>query len=272
MPWPNYTYVAFDTETTGKYPLVAEIVELAAVKWSRGAIVDTFQALVKPSELMNEAVIRIHHITNEMVQAAPPLSEVLPRFHGFLEDSVCIAHNAAFDLGFLALEFEKFNLPLPISAVLDSCQLGQRAFPNMINHRLATLASLLNINVGSAHRALDDSRTCLQVAFQSMKVIGSKSTLDFIFQAQGGPLLWPRYSMNALKASPTHGVLVEACSSQLAIEVVYTGGVQPGVPRRMTAQGLVRNHQGDYLIGLCHRENHQKRFYLSRILSARILD
>src|ERR1700677_4644319 len=101
-PWRDYTYVAFDTETSGKFPLVAEIVEIAGVKWQRGKVIETYQTFVKPQRPMGESVIRIHHITNEMVEDAPRIHEVLPGFDAFIQGSVLMAHHAAFDMGFLA--------------------------------------------------------------------------------------------------------------------------------------------------------------------------
>src|SRR5688572_10437354 len=109
-PWKEYTYVGFDTETSGKFPLVAEIVEVAAAKWRDGKVIDTYQSLVKPQKLMGEAVIRIHHITNEMVESAPNIVQVLPQFDEFIKDSILVAHHAAFDIGFMTLEYEKLKM------------------------------------------------------------------------------------------------------------------------------------------------------------------
>jgi DNA polymerase III subunit epsilon len=271
-PWREYPYVAFDTETTGKFPLVAEIVEIAAAKWIGGKVVETYQTFVKPNRLMGETVINIHHITNEMVADAPKIKEVLPAFHSFIQDSVLMAHHAPFDMGFMAIEFEALGLPLPESPVLDSCVLGRKAFPKSINHRLATLVSLLNIKMDQAHRALDDSLACQEVAIKCMEQLGQDGTLDFMFKAQGGAMLWPRYSMSDLLKVEMTKTLVEACRGQMVLEIVYQGGTKPGVPRRMTPQGLVRNPEGDYVVGLCHNENTEKRFFINRILSSKILD
>jgi DNA polymerase-3 subunit epsilon len=271
-PWRDYTYVAFDTETSGKFPLVAEIVEIAAAKWIGGKVVETYQTFVRPNRPMGEAVINIHHITNEMVADAPKIEEVLPGFHAFIEGSVLMAHHAPFDMGFMAIEYEKLRLALPQSPVLDSCILGRKAFPNSINHRLATLVSLLNIKMAQAHRALDDSLACQEVALKCMEQLGQDGTLDFIFNAQGGAMLWPRYSMAELLKVDITKILVEACRGQMVLEIVYNGGTKPGQPRRMTPQGLVRNPEGDYVVGLCHIENTEKRFFINRILSSRILD
>jgi DNA polymerase-3 subunit epsilon len=272
LPWREQTFVAFDTETTGKYPLVAEICEIAAVKWRGGEVVETFQALVKPVKLMGEAVIRIHHITNEMVSEAPGITEVLPKFNEFIKDSTIIAHHAAFDLGFLAHEYERHGIALPPDHALDTLALSLKAFPTSQNHKLSTLIAHLGLKMGQAHRALEDSRACLEVALKCMEKLGDDASLEYIFKAQGGPFEWQRFSMSELLKSDIFRPLVEGSKNQLVLEIVYTGGSQPGVPRRMTPQGLVRNHSGDYVVGLCHRENVEKRFYLNRILSAKILD
>src|SRR4051812_25854435 len=94
--WRDLTLVAFDTETTGKYPLTAEICEIAAVKYRGGEVVDTYSTLLKPSKPMGDAVIAIHGITNEMVANAPLMSEKIREVHAFFADSILITHHAPF--------------------------------------------------------------------------------------------------------------------------------------------------------------------------------
>lgn len=272
LPWKNYTYVGFDTETSGKYPLVAEVVELAAVKWLNGRVIETFESFVRPSRPMGEAVINIHHITNEMVANAPSMDDVLPRFDAFIKDSILIAHHAPFDMGFLSLEYERLKIPLPQSRAICSCLLSRKVFPHATNHRLATLVSMFGIQVAAAHRALDDSRACLEVAMRCMEKLGAEATLDFVLAMQGGALEWNRFAMSDLELVDKTRVLVEGSRRQLVLEITYKGGTKPGEPRRITPQGLVRNPEGDYVVGLCHIDNIEKRFYLNRILTAKILD
>lgn len=271
-PWQDYTYVAFDTETSGKFPLVAEVVEVAAVKWRGGKIIDSYQTLVKPSRPMGEAVIRIHHITNEMVENAPNISAILPKFDAFIQDSVLVAHHAAFDIGFLTLEYEKHNMALPTACSIDSCLLARKVFPKSTNHRLATLVALFDIKIENAHRALDDSKACLEVAMKCMEKVGQEATLEHLFKIQGTQFEWTRYSMKDLLSNEVTRPLVEGARKQLVLEITYKGGSHPGEPRRITPQGLVRNPEGDYIVGLCHQDNTEKRFYLNRISSAKILD
>ena len=56
--WKDIVWVGFDTETTGKYPLEAELCEVAAVAWKNGEFIGEFQSLVKPSQPMGEEVIK----------------------------------------------------------------------------------------------------------------------------------------------------------------------------------------------------------------------
>jgi DNA polymerase-3 subunit epsilon len=272
-PWTEYSYVGFDTETSGKYPLCAEVVEVAATKWANGKVVDTYQSLVKPIRPMGEQVIAIHGITNEMVQDAPPIKKVVAEFAEFIKGSVPIAHHAAFDMGFLAPEYELAGLTLPEGPVIDSCFLGQKVIPRLFNYRLATLVKELGVIHAKAHRALEDSQACLDVALKLMEKAGSDKTLDEILKIQAVEFFWPRYSLKDISSqSNTYMVLIEASRGQLVTEITYDGGSQPGAVRQITPAGLVRTHQGDYIVAMCHREHREKRFYVNRISSAKILD
>ncbi|MCC6278098.1 MAG: exonuclease [Oligoflexia bacterium] len=271
--WRDCVFVGFDTETSGKYPLTAEIVEVAGAKWKNGQIIERFQALVKPVRPMGEQVIAIHGITNEMVADAPSIGEVIGPFLKFMGDGIPVAHHAAFDMGFLAPEIERAGLSLPTGPVLDTCFLGQRVIPKLFNYRLATLVKELKVPQERAHRALDDAEACLGVALELMKKLGDDKTIGEVFAAQESVFEWERFSLKKLVTqSETYSVLVEASQKQLAIEFKYEGGSTPGEPRRMTPQGIVRTPQGDYVVGLCHREHREKRFYVNRISSAVILD
>ena len=141
----SQTIIAFDTETSGQYPLQAEVCEIAAVKWSQGKVIDTFSSLVKVSEPMGEKVIGIPGITNEMLKDAPKMVDILPSFREFIDDGYLVAHHSPFDLGFMAIEFEKYNLSLPERPAFCSSLLSQKIFPNSPNHKLQTLIKYLKI-------------------------------------------------------------------------------------------------------------------------------
>lgn len=265
MNWKKEEFIAIDLETTGKYPLQAEICEMAAVKWRDGKVIDTYQTLVKPSEPMSEEVIAIHSITNEMVDNAPLLKDRIFEFYEFIKSGYIVAHHAPFDLGFLAVEFEKYSLDFPEKPVFCSSIFSRKAIPQSPNHRLQTLIKYLNIDGGQAHRALDDSKACLEVLFRCFEKVGESATVEDLLKYQGIKLYWNDYSMNFFSKSDKFAPLVDAIKHRNNITFVYSGGSRPGKEREVKPLGLVRNPRGDFMVATPLNEGVAKRYYLNRV-------
>lgn len=263
IPWKHQTFVAFDLETTGPYPGTSEIVEIGAVKWRDGAEIQALSFLVKPTKPMGDFVIKIHGITNEMVADCPPVGDTILPVRDFFRDCVLIAHHAAFDMGFLAIEFEKVGVFLT-EPVLCTSKLAQAVIRGTPNHKLQTLAKHFKIPAGTAHRATDDARTCMSVARECFIQIGDVSTRD-LANPMGGFFNWSSFTFNG--ASDVHKVIIDAIRKGKDVEVSYSGGSFPGTARRITPMGLVRSPiNEDWMPGVCHRDRSEKRFYLSKIL------
>jgi len=264
----NITLIAFDLETSGKYPLEAEICEIAATKWRAGEIVDEYQTLVKPSHLMSKEVIEIHHISNEMVSNAPQISEVISEFRNFVEDGYMVAHHSPFDMGFLTIEFERAQLSLPQRPVFCSSLLSRKLIPESPNHRLQTLIQFLTLDGGTAHRALDDAKACLQLCLKCFERLGANATLDEAFAKQGRTLEWPSFSMAKLQENPTFELVIEAILGHRSLNLTYKGGSRPGKARRVYPMGLVRNPNGDFLVAKEEGDSTAKRYLLQKITKA----
>lgn len=262
--WKELTLVAFDTETTGKYPMGAEICEIAAVKWQNGVVVDQFQSLCKVSQPMGDEVIAIHNITNEMLHDACALSEALTRFHAFIEDSVLLAHHAPFDLGFLAYEFEKLKLPFPTSPVVCTSLLSRKVIIDSPNHRLQTLIKHLQLPSRQAHRALSDAEGCLDVALKCFEKMG-ECTLGRICEVQTKTLNWIDYSIDQLWQKPAYRQMIEALKDQDLVQIEYMGGSRPGQRRTVRPIGLVRSPDQDFLVAVEVEGEHPKRFFLDKV-------
>ena len=112
------SFVAFDTETSGAYPIGFDIVEFGAVKWFKGEEVGRLQFLFSPREPMSDFIIGIHGITNEMVRNAPPVRAVLQELSDFVGDAPVLGHNVRFDLSFL--QRQKVLLDNDVAAGLDA--------------------------------------------------------------------------------------------------------------------------------------------------------
>ncbi len=272
IPWKDATLIALDLETSGQYPIQSEICEIGAVKWKGGEIIDRYSTLIKPTRIMSPEVIKIHNITNEMVANAPSITEMLPSLDAFIADGYIMAHHAPFDIGFLTLEYEKHNMRLPLKPVFCTSLLSRRVIKGTENHKLQTLIKHFGIDGGKAHRADDDAKACLEVAFKCFEVVGPNPTLEDLFKAQNRKLHWSQYSIETLTKSLAFSPLVEACRQQKPLHLRYRGGSSPGTTRLVYPQGVVRSPTGDFLVASDEPGGIVKRFYLAKINECAVVD
>ncbi len=263
-PWKEFSFVAFDTETSGAYPLAEDIVEYGAVKWQAGQITDEFQTLLKPRIPMSDFIIGIHGITNEMVSQAPLMSEKIGEIVAFMEGSVLMAHHAPFDLGFMTVEFEKNYLPLPEGPVLCTSLLARQLIKESPDHRLQTLVKMLHLPQGVIHRALDDAKACLQVGLECLSRLGEGVSLEEAIKKMNKPIEWNRYRLLSHNQEK-YRMIIDALYQRSNLDIIYQAGTAKGKRRRVTPVGLVRNPDGDYVVAVCHLDQTQKRFYLDKI-------
>ena len=155
-------YVVLDIETTGLSFQTEKITELGAVKIKNGEIIEEFESFVNPEKPIPEKIVEITHITDEMVKDAGTIEEVLPKFLEFLGDSVLVAHNANFDIGFIRHYAEKLGYKLD-NTYIDTLSLSKQVFPDFKKYKLGLIAEKLGIKVEVAHRALDDVLTLVKV-------------------------------------------------------------------------------------------------------------
>ena len=162
-PVTDFTFVAFDFETTGLHPAVDRVVEFGAVRFTIGAELADFDELCDPGVPIHPDAARVSGIDNSMILGKPPVAEVLPRFMGFLGDAVLLAHNAEFDTGFLRAELQRAGLSTVTNQIIDTQALAQRAFPGKKSYALQNLVEMLGIPANTAHRARDDARQCMRL-------------------------------------------------------------------------------------------------------------
>ncbi|MCM3003737.1 PolC-type DNA polymerase III [Priestia koreensis] len=151
------TYVVFDVETTGLSAVYDTIIELAAVKMREGEIIDRFESFANPHHRLSATTIELTGITDDMVQTAPEIGDVLQKFKDWIGDDILVAHNASFDMGFLNVGFQKIGFGKAENPVIDTLELGRFLYPEMKNHRLNTLAKKFDIELVQHHRAIYDA-------------------------------------------------------------------------------------------------------------------
>jgi DNA polymerase III subunit epsilon len=152
-------YTVLDTETTGLQPSAGdEIVSVGAVRIVNGRLLEheVFEQLVDPGRAMSPEASRITGIDDAMLEGQPTIDQVLPAFGAFCEDTVLVAHNAAFDMRFLRLKEEatgvRFTQP-----VLDTLLLSAVIHPELESHGLEAIAERMGVNAIGRHTALGDA-------------------------------------------------------------------------------------------------------------------
>ena len=149
-------YIAFDLETTGLDYGSDAIVEIGAVLIENGVITKEYHQMIDPERPMPYEASAVNHITDDMLSGQPKIHQVLPAFLSFVGDDVLVAHNALFDMRFLAQACMVNRLRIPI-VFFDTMNLA-RYWPEAEDKKLISLASAAGIQIDEAHRALSDAR------------------------------------------------------------------------------------------------------------------
>ncbi len=173
-PLTELTYTVFDTETTGLEPSAGdEIIQIGATRIVNGRLLrgESIDQIVDPRRPLRPEGIPIHGITEEMVAGQPTLDKVLPAFHAFCEDTVLVAHNAAFDMRFLQLKEEATGVSFR-QPVLDTLLLSAVIHPNQESHKLEAICERLGINVIGRHTALGDAIVTGEAFLKMIPLLG----------------------------------------------------------------------------------------------------
>ncbi len=160
-------YVAFDIETTGLHAERDRITEIGATLFRNGEILDSFNTFVDPEMAIPPKITELTGITNADVRGAPDEGTALRAFLEFAGGRPLIAHNADFDIGFLAETAQRCDIPFA-PVYLDSLVLSQSLLPEMRRHKLNLVADRLGLPEFNHHRASDDAAT---VAYMMAKFL-----------------------------------------------------------------------------------------------------
>ena len=157
------TYCVLDLETTGLSFRTEKITEIGIMKMNeKGEVIDEFECFVNPEKPIPQRVVEVTNITDDMVKDAETIDKVMPKVLEFVGDSVIVAHNADFDVGFLKYNAKQLGLSLD-NTYLDTLRLAKDLFPDFKKYKLGIIADKLGIEVLVAHRALDDVDTTVKV-------------------------------------------------------------------------------------------------------------
>ncbi|WP_234117323.1 DNA polymerase III subunit alpha [Clostridium hydrogenum] len=174
------TYCVLDLETTGFSPITEKITEIGIMKYQDGKVIDSFSCFVNPQKSIPARVVEVTNITDDMVRDAETIDQVFPKMLEFIKDSVLVAHNASFDVGFLKHNAKVLGYDFDFTYV-DTLALAQAVFPTYKSYKLGRIAKNLGIKVEVAHRALDDVDTTVKVfkiMLEELKKRGTETVED----------------------------------------------------------------------------------------------
>lgn len=173
-------FVVFDTETTGLNPSRGdEVVSLSGIRIRNGRVMaaDTFHTLVNPGRRIPASSIDFHGIDDSMVLEAPSMADVLPRFRHYVQDSVLVAHNAAFDKKFLDIAAQRQRMPAMDNPILDTLFLSYGIHKDFEGHHLDAIAQRLGVTVEGRHTSLGDARATAEIFLKLIPLLGSRGVV-----------------------------------------------------------------------------------------------
>ena len=174
MDLSEATYVVFDVETTGLSAIYNDLIQVAASKMYKGNIIAEFDEFINPGHPLSVFTTELTGITDEHVKNAKPLVQVLKEFQEFCKDTVLVAHNATFDVGFMNANYERHGLPKITQPVIDTLEFARNLYPEYKRHGLGPLTKRFGVALEHHHMANYDAEATGRLLFIFIKEVAEK--------------------------------------------------------------------------------------------------
>ncbi len=163
---PDFCAIDFETACYQR----ASACAVALVRVRGGAVVETFQTLLKPPEGMGilPSFTAIHGITMRDVARAPDFAGIWPSMRDFIGDDFLVAHNSSFDRSVLKRCLEHYGIEYTMPRFECTVSCSRKKWPGLENHRLDTVSDHLGIEL-SHHEALSDALACARIFVEASR-------------------------------------------------------------------------------------------------------
>ncbi|MGQ0793804.1 MAG: exonuclease domain-containing protein [Deltaproteobacteria bacterium] len=269
MAVEEVAFAFLDVETTGLDPYSGDrICEIAMLKTRGAKVIDTFETLVNPGRAMPPRAVSVNGITDAMIRSSPFFRDVAKDVQNFLSDTVIVAHNASFDLGFVSAEFANLRIPPPANEIIDTLGIARRYY-NFPSNGLGKIARHLGIPIASEHRALSDAGLTkdifdyfiLDLRRRGMRISRLKDALK----------LHGKYvdleKSNALVIPPD---IEHALRLRRKVQIKYLSAyAEDTTTRVIEPQELKLSGSYTYVVAFCHLRKERCSFRLDRILEVK---
>lgn len=250
----------FDVETTGLAPGQGHRVCEIGLRRVRGSRVEIeYTTLIDPQRSLDPGAFAVNGISPEMLRGTPRFAQVANRIMAVMNNSVLIAHNAPFDMAFLAKELELLGQPLPLNPVLDTLVLAQRLL-RCVSYSLSALARTLQLRTPT-HRAMQDVDTLHQLFrhLQGKMAELHITTLEEVLRLQRGLL------PGQPEPEPPP-LIARALREGRLLRIVYHSRSTPGPTERVVRPiELLQEHKGIYMRAYCYLRQDVRVFALEKI-------
>ncbi|WP_331450570.1 TerD family protein [Streptomyces prasinus] len=163
-----YDWALIDVETSGLVARRDRVLSVAVITIGPdGEQTGEFSTLLDPG--CDPGPVEVHGLTAERLRGAPTFDQVAGRIGAMLQDRVLVAHNAQFDYDFLAHEFARARMWLPVSQRLCTLALNRQVDPPTDDMKLGTLAAHYGVPQQRAHDASDDTRVLAGILRASLR-------------------------------------------------------------------------------------------------------
>lgn len=194
------TFVCMDCETTGLDVNQDRIIEIAITKFTFNEVLEEFETLINPERAIPEESIKIHHITDDMVQQAPLMRDVLPKVLEMIGNHIIIGHGVKFDVDLVIKSAERAHLPTTLqhNPTLDTLRMARLYGESPINS-LEQLRKHFNIEEEGAHRAMSDVIVNMDVF---KKLCKEYRSLEDLFESLSRPIMMKIMPLGKHKGRP----------------------------------------------------------------------
>jgi len=172
------TYVVFDFETTGFNAGGADsIIEIGAVKMRHGEILEKYDELINPGRPLPQKIVDVTNITDQMLEGKDNEENAVKRFVEWFSDFPMVAHNAKFDVSFLEMAYQKYNLGEFKNPVIDTLELSRTLDNNYARHSLSALVKRYNVpwDESAHHRGDYDAEGTALVLYKMLEKLDSRN-------------------------------------------------------------------------------------------------
>lgn len=261
--------VVLDLETTGLYPRTGDrVVEIGAVRYEGWKETGQFVELVYPERRMDPGATAVNGITDQMLAGKRPFRELMPELTEFIRGALVVAHNAAFDAGFLGIEYYIAAAPRLTNNWVCTLELAREKF-DFDRNDLGAIASRLSLSTPT-HAALSDvyaTAELLQHMAGMFRRQGWGGDVGALFDWQGGEIFTSEPTRTYLVPDP----IAKAIEKSRKLKISY-GRDGNKTDRIIKPAYLSQNNSGTiYLIADCELRQDRRTFRLDRMTDIELI-